>query len=913
MESSKRVKVIFTLIFLVLFIFVSFTKPIIGLITNYLWFSSVNYKELFTVQLFTKVKIFIPVFFLISLVVFIYLKSLVKNYFHFVEKPLENEFKRNKLISLVFSIVFGFMYSLNFTSLLWMKILMQLNKFNFGYQDPIFHNDVSFYIYTYPLMRSVLDAVFMLAFWLLVTTVMAYLILIRFYPPSKDNIVYLNPRNNVSFSSIANKKVYSYMITKVTVIGSMIFVLFALSYYLKTYELLFSSRGVAYGASYTDINVTLVSYRIQMVIALVSSVGIYIGFKRRSLKLSLVGPVLFLAVTLITGGSAMFIQKFVVEPDEISKETKFLEYNIENTQRAYNLDKVVEKEFPVDQDLTKKDIEENSEIVDNIRINDYRPLKQTYNQIQGIRLYYKFNDIDIDRYQIDGKYTEVFISAREMEQNSLDEKAQTWLNKHLIYTHGYGAVVSPVNKITQNGQPELLVKNLPPTTNTDLKIERPELYFGELNNDYIVVKTGEEEFDYPSGSDNKRTIFNSDRGIPLAGINKLLFSIEENSLKMLLSNNITKDSKIIIHRNIVDRLKTLTPFIQYDENPYLVINKEDGKLYWIADGYTTSTMHPYSQPYVTKFGRANYIRNSVKAVVDAYSGEVNLYVFDKNDPLIKTYSKIFKNSFKDKSEMDKYLFAHVKYPQDLFELQARVYKSYHVNNPTVFYNGEDVWDIATEKYMSEVQDVESNYLMFKLPDSKKLEFLLSIPFTPKEKANMNSLLIARNDGDNYGKIVMYRFPKDKNVQGPMMIESRIDQNSEISPQLTLWGQQGSSVLRGNILVIPINNSLLYIEPIYLQADNSNNLPELKRVIIAYKEKIVMEDTLEKAIDSMFSINKFDSSSSQTDYTNTDTTTSVISDASLNELLIQVEQALNQSKGDIDKLEELINVIKSKIK
>ena len=906
MKSLKVNKVLIYVLLFSFFLLISFIRPIVSLITSYLWFTSVNYKELFTVEIISKIKIFIPTFVAITILTFVYLKSLIKNYFRFVEKPLEAEYKRNTKISLVFSVVFGFMYSLSFTSMLWMKILMQFNKYNFGYKDPIFNNDISYYMFTYPLMRTGLDSVFMLMFWLLIATVFAYLILIRFYPPTKDNIVYLNPKNNMNFTNITNKKVYSYMITKITAIGAIIFVLFAFSYYLKAYELLFSTRGVAYGASFTDINVTLISYRIQMIAAIISAFGIYVGFKKRNLKVALVGPILFIAVTLLSGSTALVIQKFVVEPDEISKETKYLEYNIKNTQRAYNLDKVEMEEFSVSQNLTKADVENNKEIIDNIRINDYRPLKQTYNEIQGIRLYYRFNDIDIDRYMIDGKYSEVFISAREMEQKNLDEKAQTWLNKHLIYTHGYGVVVSPVNRVSENGQPELLVKNLPPTTDTDLKIERPEIYFGELNNNYIIVNTGEEEFDYPSGSDNKRTTFNYDTGIPLSGINKFLFAIEERSLKMFLSNNITKDSKIIIHRNIVDRLKTLTPFIDYDTNPYIVINKKDGKLYWIIDGYTTSTMHPYSQPYVTRFGRANYIRNSVKAVVDAYSGEISLYIFDKEDPIIKTYSKIYKNTFKDSSEMDKFLFDHIKYPQDLFELQARVYKAYHVNNPTVFYNGEDVWDIATEKYMSEVQEVESNYVMFKLKGSDKLEFLLSIPFTPKEKANMNSLLIARNDGENYGKLIMYRFPKDKNVEGPMMIESRIDQNSEISPQLTLWGQQGSNVLRGNIIIIPVEDSLLYIEPIYLEADNLNNLPELKKVIIAFKDKIVMEDNLEKAINVMFNFNNGNignsSSSNNENY----------EDSTLNQLLNDTVEALNRSKSDIERLEKLIEKIKEKI-
>jgi len=371
-----------------------------------------------------------------------------------------------------------------------------------------------------------------------------------------------------------------------------------------------------------------------------------------------------------------------------------------------------------------------------------------------------------------------------------------------------------------------------------------------LTNDYIIVNTDELEFDYPSGSENVETLYQGDAGIELSGLNKLLFAIRESSLKILISGNINSDSRIVINRNINERIRKIAPFIEYDDDPYVVVNQEDGRLYWIIDGYTVSSRYPYSQPYGNT--NVNYIRNSVKVVIDAYNGATNYYVFDENDPVIETYRKIFPDLFLDKEDMPTGLQAHVRYPQLMFDIQSDIYRTYHMSNPRVFFSREDLWDIAKEKYMmGQVQTVESQYLMFKLPEEDSVEFLLTVPYTPTNRNNMTSLLVARNDGDSYGELILYRLPKSENIQGPMMIESRIDQDSVISPQLTLWSQEGSRVLRGNLLVIPIENSLLYVEPIYLQADNENSLPEAKRVIVAFRDRIVMEETLELALEQLF--------------------------------------------------------------
>jgi uncharacterized membrane protein (UPF0182 family) len=411
--------------------------------------------------------------------------------------------------------------------------------------------------------------------------------------------------------------------------------------------------------------------------------------------------------------------------------------------------------------------------------------------------------------------------------------------------------MAPVNEVTSEGQPKLMVRNIPPTTDTDILLTRPEIYFGLMTDQYIITGTDENEFDYPSGSDNTETRYEGEDGIELKGLNRFLYAITQRSMRLLFSDNVNANSRIHFYRDVVERARKIAPFLVYENDPYMVVNQENGKLYWIVDAYTATADFPYSQRYGFKGYIVNYVRNSVKVVVDAYEGTVDYYVFDDTDPMIQTYSKIYSDLFKPASEMPEGLKAHIKYPRELFDLQAQVYRLYHISNPMVFYNGEDAWDIANEKYLDKIQTAKSNYVMFKLPEEDTEEFALILPFTPREKANMTSLLVARNDGIHYGKLYVYRFPKDRTIDGPMMIESRIDQDSTISPQFTLWGQEGSNVLRGNVIVVPVNNSLLYIEPIFIQADNVNSLPETKRVIVGYRDRVVMEQTLDLALQQIF--------------------------------------------------------------
>lgn len=849
----------------------------VSLITDYLWFESVDFQQVFTKELITKIILFIPFWIFSSFYLYAYVKH------HFTTDYMK--LLRNA------SVLIGALFSYFASNVLWLDLLKFISAESFGLSDPIFGQDVGFYFFTLPLLNNILELLTAYLGFIAAGALIYELLKIDQINASEI----LSPGDRISIHF--NKSYFMTAIHRVRFLLSTILGILGLRLWLKTYSLLYSTRGVTFGAGFTDVNVTLWLYRILSITAFISIAILLVSLKRKKIKGLIAIPSLFLILFVGFNLTSAVVQKLVVEPDEITKERTYLTHNIEFTQKAFKLDQVKLIEYPYEETLTYDQILANDETIRNIRINDERPLNQTFNQIQSIRLYYDFYDIDIDRYVIDGEYTQVFIAARELDQYKLDNKAMTWINQYLKYTHGYGIVMAPVNKVTNEGQPQLLFKNIPPITSTDLNLTRPEIYFGEQTDNYIIVNTDEKEFDYPSGSDNVETLYSGDSGIILSSFNRLLFSIRENSMKLLVSGNINADSRIIIHRNILKRVNEIAPFLSYDSNPYIVLNTLDGKLYWIIDAYTTSNKFPYSEYYNFNNKGVNYIRNSVKVVVDTYTGETNYFIYDEDDPLIETYSNIFPDLFKSKDEFPEGLKAHVKYPQDFFDLQSKVFTKYHVDNPVVFYNGEDLWDISTEKYMDAVQTIQSNYVMFKIDE--KAEFALILPYTPKEKPNMTSLLIARNDEPNYGEVLLYRFPKDKTIQGPIMIESRIDQDSVISPQFTLWGQQGSRVLRGNVIVVPIANSLLYVEPIYIQSDNENSLPEMKRVILVYNDTFIMEQTLEAGLRRLFAQEDIDETP--------------LTDNTVDSLLEEINTKFNLSKELIDELELLIDALEEQLK
>ncbi|MBQ3521089.1 MAG: UPF0182 family protein, partial [Firmicutes bacterium] len=662
---------------------------------------------------------------------------------------------------------------------------------------------------------------------------------------NKKGVFNKKPKAKKQFDDDNFKMLISIAEKQLIIVGVLFFIMIGVYFFLKQYSLLFGSTGAVYGAGFTDVNITLWIYRAVMVLAVVAAVGFAVGINKRKLKPAIIAPIIMAVVFLGGTGAAILAQNLIVTPDEINKESKYLERNIEYTQYAYDLGNVDMKSFAATEDLTSEDIANNDETISNIRINDYAPTKTFYNQTESIRQYYSFNDVDVDRYNINGEYTQTYLSAREIDEERISD---TWLNKHLKYTHGYGVTLSRVDKITASGQPDVLIGGIPPQSDVEeIKITQPEVYFGELTNNYILVNTSEEEFDYPDGNSNKYAKYKGDAGIKLGLVNRFMFAVREQSLKMLVSGNIKSDSKIIINRNIEHRVKQIMPYLEYDSDPYMIT--ENGKLYWIIDAYTYTSMYPYSEPYSVDY-TTNYIRNSVKVVIDAYNGTTDYYIVDEEDPIAQTFKKIYPDLFKDLKDMPEEIKAHIRYPNMLLNIQAQVYQRYHMNDVKVFYQNEDLWEISDEIYGMKEQKMTPNYYIMKLPGEKSAEFVNTIPFTPKDKKNLMGLLVARSDGENYGKLVLYQMPKSKTVYGPMQVEAQIDQNTEISKEFSLWNSSGSTYSRGNLFIVPIEDSLLYIEPVYLEATNSS-IPEVKRVIVVYGDRIAYEATLADALNSMF--------------------------------------------------------------
>ncbi len=851
---SKSKSILTALLVLLIVTGVGFFSQIITFLSDYNWFKEVGYTSTFIKQIFAKLYIAVPIFLVLAVLIYIYLIGIKKSYYlHMNVITSKEEEKPVNIITLLGTIIISLLFSFKISSSLWMEILQFKNATPFNIKDPIFNNDISFYVFKLPLINQVLNIMVGLLVFLFIITIVYYLMLASFKKSNKfdDNVRNLNDMSNIGDTL---KNVVNLALNQIAVIGVVFFIIIAIKSYLASFELLYSPRGVAYGASYTDVNINLWMYRVSAVIALVSAIFVVIAYKKRRIRTVLIGPMILIVVSIGSSIVQTGVQNFIVSPNEISKENEFLEYNIEYTKNAYNLNEVTEENFLAEQNINVEDILKNDQTIRNISINDYRPTNETYNQLQTLRPYYNFNDVDIDRYMIDGKLNQVFLSAREINQNKLDEQAKTWLNKHIKYTHGYGLTMSPVNEITPGGEPKMIIRDIPPVSLVEgLSVERPEIYFGELTNDYIVTNTSEKEFDYPKGETNAFSEYEGKAGINLTSLNRLLYSIDQGSLKFLVASSINSNSKIILNRNINDRVKKIAPFLSFDDDPYLVLS--DGKMYWMIDGYTYTSKYPYSQPYSNN--GINYIRNSFKVVIDAYDGTTDFYIANKNDPMINTYNKIFPELFKSMDDMPDNIKKHIRYPQTIFDIQAKIYETYHMKDTEVFYNKEDKWEVAKKSKNSQSQqegeslDLESNYITFRLPNEDEAEFLLTIPYTPQSKQNMTALFVARNDDDKYGQLIVYKFPKDKNILGPEQIEAKIDKDPEISKDLTQWNTGGSTVIRGTLLTIPIENSILYVEPLYIKSDSQNSIPAVEKIFVAYKDKVVMKDTLEQALNTMF--------------------------------------------------------------
>jgi len=879
-KKGSKVLIVLGLVIVIGAIIYAFTD----FITDIIWFREVGYTSVFLTEIVTKLKLGIPTFVIVAVVSYIVL-SMLKN--NFLKKNglsinSSKDHKRMRLVGIVLSIVLGAFLSYLVIYDLWFEILQFINSTEYGVTDPLFGNDISFYMFKYDFLSGLAGSAMVIIFGILVVVLIYYSILVIL---SKKQEEYFDENETVDtesteepkrdfnmndpIGSIFNiaedafngkkksfvknqggliakvKAVLGLILAQVTTLAVLFFFALAAKLMFVQFGLLYGGEGVAYGAGYTDVVIRLNVYRILIVLSIVAGIMLIIAAKKRSFKYAVIVPVLMIAVAIVGTGASKLVQNLIVEPNELSKESKYIENNIEYTRLAYGLADIKAYDFEPDADLDKIDVLNNMETFSNIRINDFEPTEQFYNQTQSIRSYYKFNDVDVDRYYVNGEYTQCFLSAREIDETKVED---SWLIQHLKYTHGHGITLSRVDKVTSSGQPDMLIQSIPADSEVpEIQITRPEIYFGEKTENYVIVNTKEPEFDYPSGESNVYCEYEGEGGIPLNFINRVMFSIREKSFKLLVSTNINSDSRILVYRNIMDRVRKIAPFLTFDNDPYVVT--VDGGIYWIVDAYTMSDKFPYSEPYYSD-SSINYIRNSVKVVIDAYNGTVDFYICDENDPVVKTYAKIYPALFKSLDEMPEQFKTHLQYPNALFNIQASVYQKYHMTDVGTFYQNEDLWSIAHDIYGQTEATMTANYFIMKLPGEESAEFVSTIAYTPSGKANLTGLLTARSDGENYGQIVLYRMPKDRIIYGPAQIEAQINQDAEISKEFALWNNSGSTYSRGDMFVIPIENSLLYVEPVYLEASTSS-LPEVKRVIVYYNDKLAYSSTLSEALDELF--------------------------------------------------------------
>ena len=845
--------------------FFIFFSSIVAFITDWWWFSEVGFTEIFIKSLGTKI--------VLGLTAFLFAAAFLLTNFlvamrskipwmlaipeTLIGRPLSlNDRIVKKLgigVCLAVSLFIGLIAAAG-----WQDVLKFLSATPFGQTDPLFGRDIGFYVFSMP--------VYSLGLGLLRTLVLLSLILSGTIYVLRGSLNLSTVLGKFNLNSLSEKlggpaiKLVKHSGTDPKArlhIGILLFlflVTVTTSTYFSLYNLLTAQSGPVFGAAFTDVNVMIPIVRISVfAYGLAAILALFYGISGNISPL--VGAIsLSVVVGLVSGIIPSVFQKLVVAPNELTKETPFITHNIEATRKAYGLDKIEEREIAADKPITNSDIVANNLTIKNVRLWDRAPLLSTFSQIQEIRTYYEFANVDNDRYTIDGEVRQIMLSPRELASDSLPNKA--WINERLTFTHGYGVAAGPVNQVTPEGLPVLFVKDLPPKSEVkELAVTRPEIYYGEILNEYVITKTKSKEFDFPKGEENVYTTYVGRGGVELNSlVRKFLYAFRFGSLKMFLSADITPESRILYNRNVKERGAKVAPFLTYDRDPYIVV--AEGKLYWIIDAYTSTDKYPYSQPLPLNGGKLNYIRNSIKAVVDAYDGAITLYQADSEDPIIKTYAKIFPKTFRPLSDLPKSLVPHLRYPEDIFSLQTTVYTIYHMDDPQIFYNKEDQWEIPAIAVEGEQQAegrvpvMTPRHMIMKLPGEKKEEYILMLPFTPRAKDNLSAWMVARNDGQQYGKLVVYRFPKDKLVFGPKQVIGRINQDAEVSRQISLWDQRGSAVIQGSLLAIPIEESLLYVRPLYLKAD-TGKIPELKRVIVAYENKIVMEETLEQGLARLF--------------------------------------------------------------
>lgn len=803
--------------------------------TDYLWFEALEQTAVFWTMLVPKWILFAVATVVSFALLFLNFRIARRNTLKLLpeDSPFGN-FPKTLTSSAVF-IGAGILALMNgfSTQKHWDMILRFLHSNPFEISDPIFGKNVAFYIYHLPFWSFMQEwGMGILILSLIGSGALYAFVIVPLFAGNRQTVP---------------QSVFKHLSLLVAALA----LLWGAGFWLERFNLLYSPRGVAFGASYTDMHADLLALNVMTGLTILVAVLLVMGIYRSTWKFSAATiGMLVVASVLLRGIYPEVIQKYVVEPNEFDKERPFIEYNIEATLHAYGLDKLKNVSILPESEATWDKLEQNKESMQNVRLWDSRPLLRSFKQLQEIRSYYDFIDVDIDRYRFDEEYRQVMIAARELDLKSLQNP--TWVNQHVEFTHGYGIVMNPVNEVSPSGLPILWVENLPPRVHIPVDLSRPQIYFGEKPDSYIFVKTTEKEFDYPMGTSNVRTTYEGSGGVSIGSFfRRMLFAMRYGDSKILFTSVFTPESRILFYRNVQQRLRRVAPFLLYDSDPYLVIH--DGRLVWMQDAYTTTDRYPYSEPISISMGdrrgyfKINYIRNSVKATVDAYDGTMRFYIVNENDPLIKTWKQIFPSLFSSIEEMPKNLREHIRYPKDMFSIQSETLKTYHMLDPNTFYNKEDVWQ--TYRGSDGTEPLAAHYMIMKLGDGQPAEFALIAPFMPVGRDNMIAWMAGRCDGEKYGELLVYTFPKQKLIYGPAQVEALTNQHPEISSQLSLWSQRGSDVIKGNIMVIPIEDAVLYVQPLYLRAENSD-LPELKRVIVSTGGRVEWGERLDEALEKL---------------------------------------------------------------
>jgi len=822
-----------------------------------LWYDSLGFGQRFWIEIGTKAGLIVAGVILAGLLVYLFTTTIDRANLFF------------RYLALVIALIFGGIWGHSN----WEVILKYIHSLDSGITEPILNLDASFYMFSLPFYKEILS------FFIVVLIISIAALLLSLYSQDGQQGQVTLEDMNLQGVKIGRSLV---------IIGSIFFIILGIQKFVARYDLLFSDWGAVNGPGWTDVHVRMPGYTISAIITLLAGLIFVLPAIRRRLinylkrfkmeyynlvpalfgglfGIILVVWLLFLAI--IPGG----FQQLVVEPNEISLEKPYIANNIEMTRKAFDLEDIEEKQYPMEQNINQQTVDENQSVFNNIRLWDWNALLQVYNQFQEIRLYYEFEDVDIDRYTFNNNYQQVMISAREMELNNLPDKSQTFVNRRFKYTHGYGITLTRVNEFTSSGLPNMLVKDIPPVSRyEELEVTRPEIYYGEATRTHVIANSATQEFDYPSGEKNVYTDYQGSGGVQLSNTwRKFLYGWKFDGTKFFFSSYPDKDSRLMFNREITSRVKKVAPFLDFDEDPYPVL--ADGKLYWIIDAYTTSTSFPYSQSYnsreVIDFSQGeqdrqlvnnvashlhgvNYLRNSVKVVVNAYNGNIDFYVYNEEDPIVRVWDRVFPGVLKDKSEMPENLQGHVRYPVDKLLVQGLMYAKYHMTEPAVFYNQEDLWVRATEKYQNTIKPVDPYYIMWERPGSDEPDFTLMLPFTPKNRQVLIGWIAGLSDDEDYGKFISYMFPKEKRILGPQQVETKIDQDAELSSQLSLWDQRGSNVIRGNVLAIPVGETLMYVEPIYLQSETAA-YPELRLVCVMHEDNLSYAQSFDKALEGIF--------------------------------------------------------------